>query len=97
MSTAIQNQDYYSIIEAHLLKPFHLTLTNLKDILSKFNQKEIDFGDIYLQKSISEGWVLEDDVVKHGSFSIEQGVGVRGVHHGETGFAYSDDLRLSTI
>ncbi|MBK2123684.1 metalloprotease TldD [Fangia hongkongensis] len=97
MSTVIQNQDYYSIIEAHLLTPFRLTLTNLNDVLAKFHHKEIDFGDIYLQKSISEGWVLEDDVVKHGSFSIEQGVGVRGVYKGETGFAYSDDLKLDTI
>ncbi|WP_116963514.1 metalloprotease TldD [Fastidiosibacter lacustris] len=90
-------QDYYSIINEHLLQPFALNLESLKAQLEIFNQKTLDFGDLYLQKIIAESWMLEDEVVKHGSFGIEQGIGVRAVYQGETGFAYADDLALSTI
>lgn len=89
--------NYYSIINEALLQPFNLTLEKLTSQLSLLSQKEIDFGDLYLQKIISESWVLDDGVVKHGSFGIEQGIGVRALSDGETGFAYSDDLNIITI
>jgi TldD protein len=92
-----QEQDYNAIVEEHLLKPSNLSLSKLNDALLNFNKKEIDFGDMYFQRIISEGWVLEDNIVKSGSFCINQGVGVRGVRNGDVGFSYSDDLRLSTI
>lgn len=88
---------YYSIINEQLLQPFNLSLEKLKSLLNGLTQKRIDFGDLYLQKIISESWMLDDGVVKHGSFGIEQGIGVRAVFNGETGFAYADDLHLNTI
>ncbi|WP_395947366.1 metalloprotease TldD [Caedibacter taeniospiralis] len=88
---------YYRIISEHLLQPFNLSLEKLKAQLNTFTQKHIDFGDLYLQKIMAESWALEDNVVKHGSFGIEQGIGVRAVFDGETGFAYADDLQIETI
>src|SRR5690606_17861259 len=40
----------------------------------------------------SEGWSLEEGIVKTGSFSIDQGVGVRAVSGDRTAFAYSDEI-----
>lgn len=97
MIVQMQKQSDYALIDAHLLSPFGLTLTALQSEISLFHKKRIDFADLYLQKSLSENWVLEDDAVKQGSFSIAQGVGARAVYQGETGFAYADDLTLSTI
>jgi TldD protein len=35
---------------------------------------------------------MEDGIVKDGTHSIEQGVGVRAVSGEKTGFAYSDEI-----
>ena len=91
------HDQYYSIINEQLLQPFCLTLEKLKSLLNLLTQKQIDFGDLYLQKIISESWVLDDGIVKHGSFGIEQGIGVRAVLNSETGFAYANDLHIQTI
>lgn len=40
---------------------------------------------------------MEDGIVKSGSHSIEQGVGVRAISGEKTGFAYSDELGLPAL
>lgn len=65
--------------------------------LHQLMQHQIDFGDLYFQSSIHESWVLEDGIVKDGSFNIDQGVGVRAVSGEKTGFAYSDEINLSAL
>ncbi|MFO1417589.1 MAG: metalloprotease TldD [Methylotetracoccus sp.] len=54
----------------------------------------IDDADIYLQYSRYESWSLEDGIVKEGSHSIDQGMGLRAVSGDKTGFAYSDEISL---
>ena len=39
----------------------------------------VDAADLYFQVSREESWALEDGIVKEGSASIEQGVGVRAM------------------
>ena len=39
----------------------------------------VDYADLYFQYTRSEGWSLEEGIVKSGSFNIDQGVGVRAV------------------
>ena len=34
-----------------------------------------DYSDLYFQYSISESWILEDGIVKGGSYNISNGVG----------------------
>ncbi|MEY3382233.1 MAG: hypothetical protein RL468_2831, partial [Pseudomonadota bacterium] len=51
----------------------------------------------YFQYTRSEGWSLEEGIVKTGSFSIDQGVGVRAVSGEKTAFAYSDDISLASL
>ena len=52
-----------------------------------------DAADLYFQVSQEESWALEDGIVKEGSASIEQGVGVRALAGERTGFAYSDEIQ----
>ena len=47
--------------------------------------------------SHEESWSLEDGIVKDGSASIEQGVGVRALSGEKTGFAYSDEIVLPAL
>jgi len=59
--------------------------------------KPIDFADIYLQTSVNESWVLEDGIIKEGSFHIEGGLGVRAIHQEKTGFAYADEITPAAL
>ena len=75
-----------------LLEPFGLTPSHLQRALGEIMSRGADDADLYFQSSRSEGWSLEEGIVKTGSFSIDQGVGVRAVSGEKTAFAYSDDL-----
>jgi TldD protein len=57
----------------------------------------VDEADLYFQTTRSEGWSLEEGIVKTGSFSIDQGVGVRAVSGEKTAFAYSDDISWASL
>ena len=62
-----------------LLAPFGLTEAHLSRALAEITAHKVDDADLYFQYTRSEGWSLEEGIVKTGSFSIDQGVGVRAV------------------
>jgi len=80
-----------------LLQPFGLTEADLGKTLSLIAAHQIDDADLYFQYTRSEGWSLEEGIVKTGSFSIDQGVGVRAVTGEKTAFAYSDDISQASL
>lgn len=80
-----------------LLDPFGLTPDHLKKALGEIMARGADDADLYFQTTRSEGWSLEEGIVKTGSFSIDQGVGVRAVSGEKTAFAYSDDLSWDSL
>ncbi|MFV0283638.1 MAG: metalloprotease TldD [Castellaniella sp.] len=75
-----------------LLEPWGLDESHLAQALSDIHSHCVDYADLYFQYSCAEGWSLEESIVKTGSFSIDQGVGVRAVSGEKTAFAYSDSL-----
>jgi TldD protein len=75
-----------------LLEPYGLTEQHLHGALGDIFQHRVDFADLYFQYTRSEAWSLDEGIVKSGSFSIDQGVGVRAVSGDKTAFAYSDVL-----
>jgi TldD protein len=81
-----------AIAQAQLLEPFGLSEATLQRALSAIGEHRIDDADLYFQSTRHEGWSLEEGIVKSGSFSIDQGVGVRAVAGEKTAFAYSDEL-----
>jgi TldD protein len=80
-----------------LLDPFGLDETHLAHALREMAIHRVDDADLYFQYTRSEGWSLEEGIVKTGSFSIDQGVGVRAVSGEKTAFAYSDDISLASL
>src|SRR3954467_1720081 len=80
-----------------LLEPFGLDETHLARALAEITAHKVDDADLYFQYTRSEGWSLEEGIVKTGSFSIDQGVGVRAVSGEKTAFAYSDDISESSL
>jgi TldD protein len=82
---------------ATLLEPAGLDESHLKRALSEIFEHRVDYADLYFQYSRSEGWSLEEGIVKSGSYSIDQGVGVRAVTGDKTAFAYSDAIGLEPL
>ena len=80
-----------------LLEPFGLNESHLSRALSEITAHKVDDADLYFQYTRSEGWSLEEGIVKTGSFSIDQGVGVRAVSGEKTAFAYSDDISEASL
>ncbi|MDD2545094.1 MAG: metalloprotease TldD [Burkholderiaceae bacterium] len=80
-----------------LLTPFGLDEGHLARALAEIRAHQVDDADLYFQYTRSEGWSLEEGIVKTGSFSIDQGVGVRAVSGEKTAFAYSDDISEASL
>jgi len=80
-----------------LLEPGGLGLADLERAIGRLVEGPVDLGDLYFQNSQSESWVLEDGIVKAGSFSIDQGVGVRAICGTGTGFAYADAINMPAL
>ncbi len=80
-----------------LLTPFGLDESHLSRALAEIRAHRVDDADLYFQYTRSEGWSLEEGIVKTGSFSIDQGVGVRAVSGEKTAFAYSDDISDASL
>ena len=80
-----------------ILEPIELELQQLGGFLDGLQCKYIDAGDLYFQTSQQESWVMDDGILREGSFSIEKGVGIRAMSEEKTGFAYCDDLRGNAI
>ena len=86
-----------ALAEAQLLTPYNLTQSDVRSVLDSMFTRQIDYADLYFQYARSEGWSLEEGIVKSGSFNIEEGVGVRAVSGDKTAFAYSDDISLQAL
>jgi len=71
--------------------------TDLAKTLAEIKAHKVDEADLYFQYTRAEGWSLEEGIVKTGSFSIDQGVGVRAVSGEKTAFAYSDDISKASL
>ena len=84
-------------VEQHLLHDSQLNREELEKTLAYIHQHKVDYADLYFQSSHHESWVLEDGLVKEGSYNVERGVGVRAVSGEKTGFSYSDAINLEAL
>jgi TldD protein len=86
-----------AVAQQLLLEPFGLAEAQLAEALRAIATHRIDDADLYFQYTRSEGWSLEEGIVKSGSFGIDQGVGVRAVAGEKTAFAYSDAISAAAL
>ncbi len=86
-----------AIAQQLMLDPFGITEGTLQQALAAIREHRVDDADLYFQTTRHEGWSLEEGIVKSGSFSIDQGVGVRAVAGEKTAFAYSDELSPASL
>ena len=92
MTLLVPNPQLLSTARDILLTPFGLDESSLQRALGEVFTHRVDYADLYFQFTKSESWSLEEGIVKTGSFSIDQGVGVRAVSGEKTAFSYSDEI-----
>jgi TldD protein len=80
-----------------LLEPSGITDRELEAVMGKILVNNVDYADLYFQSNYSESWVLEDGIIKGGSYQVDRGVGVRALSGEKTGFAYADDILLPAL
>ncbi len=85
------------IAKSTLLVPFGIDEVATARVFGTILAHKADDADLYFQYNRSEGWTLEEGEVKSGTFSIDQGVGVRVVAGEKTAFAYADDINPDAL
>ncbi|EYU16722.1 metalloprotease TldD [Photorhabdus aegyptia] len=84
-------------VSEYLLAANKLSHQDLFSVLGQMTERRLDYADLYFQSSYHESWVLEDRIIKDGSYNIDQGVGVRAISGEKTGFAYADQITLNAL
>ncbi len=80
-----------------LLDPAGLDPKALERVLDGLMGHAVDAADLYFQAARREAWILEDGIVREGSYNVDRGVGVRAMAGERTGFAYSDEIALPAL
>ena len=86
-----------NLVSEQLLTANNINQQDLFTLLGQLSERRLDYADLYFQSSYHESWVLEDRIIKDGSWNIDQGVGVRAVSGEKTGFAYADQITLNAL
>ncbi len=94
---AQDNVDHLRVARKILLEPAGIDESFFEKTFAEIFQHRVDDADLYFQFTRSEGWSLEEGIVKSGSYDIEQGVGIRAVTGDKSAFAYSDEISKSAI
>ncbi len=97
MNAVISPESSLSRVRSHVLDAAGIADRDLERALGTLMRGAVDNADLYFQVSRQESWTLEDGIVKEGSHSIEQGVGVRAMSGEKTGFAYSDEVIVPAL
>jgi TldD protein len=97
LPTATAGAQPLELARQTILAPSGLDDERIARVLGSVMGYSVDYADLYFQLSREESWSLEDSIVKDGTHSIEQGVGVRALAGEKTGFAYSDEIVLPAL
>jgi TldD protein len=79
LKSAVPLSNLFSTAQQTLLTPYTLDAGRIEQVFASMMAHRLDYADLYFQYSRAESWSLEEGIVKSGSFSIDQGVGVRAV------------------
>jgi TldD protein len=89
--------DNLELARQQILTPAALEDRHLHRVLHSLLGTRLDYADLYFEHNRTEAWTLEDGIVKEGSHSLTQGVGVRAVAGEKTGFAYAEEIELPAL
>ena len=81
-----------SIAKTCLLEPYGLDERSLGRVMDSVLTHRVDYADVFFQSIRQESWSIENSIVKSGSFSKDQGFGLRALEHDQTAFSYSQQI-----
>jgi TldD protein len=84
-------------IENLLDQRFGMTTRELERVLAEALRRRADYADLYFEYRVNEALSLEEGIVKHTARSTSNGVGVRVLAEGRTGYAYTDDVTIRNL
>jgi TldD protein len=83
--------------ESFFDRQFGVTSRDLDKILGQALEGKADYADLYFEYRVNEAVGLEEGLVKQGSRSTSNGVGVRILAEAKTGYAYTDDITIENL
>ncbi len=83
--------------ESFFDRQFGVTSRDLDKILGQALEGKADYADLYFEYRVNEAVGLEEGLVKQGSRSTSNGVGVRVLAEAKTGYAYTDDITIENL
>lgn len=93
----MRRQHMNPYIEDLLLAPSALSISSLTELLTHAMTARSDYADLFLQHSVSESWLLEDNIVKRAGYDVCQGGAIHVVHGEQSGFAYTENLNMQQL
>ena len=63
--------NHLAVARAALLEPYGLDEAHLAQAIGTIFEHKVDYADLYFQYTRSEGWSLEEGIVKSGNFDID--------------------------
>jgi TldD protein len=76
---------------------FGVDQATVAKVMSELTANGADAADLYFQHTRSNSLSLEDGIVSNANSDIQQGVGLRVVIGEQTGYAFTEDLTLSSM
>src|SRR5436190_19704271 len=76
---------------------YSVTTSDLETYLSEALSRGRDYADLYFEYRINHSIVLEEQIIKSATKSVNLGVGVRVIAGEKTGYAYSDDIDRENV
>src|SRR5262249_32809170 len=76
---------------------YSVTTRDLEEFLSAAMDRGGDYADIFFEYKVNHSIVLEEEIVKTATKSVNMGAGVRVISGEKTGYAYSDDLTRDSV
>lgn len=61
-----------NLVSEQLLTANGINQQDLFSLLGQLSERRLDYADLYFQSSFHESWVLEDKIIKDGSYHIDQ-------------------------
>ncbi len=83
--------------ESFFDRQFGVTARDLEKLLAQAMERKADYADLYFEYRVNEAVSLEEGLVKQGSRSTANGVGVRVLAEAKTGYAYTDDITIENL